>query len=1082
MTKTITYNAGSTYASKDEEGTLSIEYTDDENVTLMGQVFSSSGYEVKEWNTSEDGTGTTYQLFEEYEGTVDLTLYAVWQLTNAGQVYIKNGDQVLDISNLILGMTTYYGKNQPFPYTVITLTKQLRDSEYWAERRTKDLSSSIYDDYTFPPELSQMSTIFSTDLFSVKCNWYYERIEDNDDQTYSITCVDRTYLMKYTTLENLFDFTYDNGSYTFSYIKDLMQIKTTESSTVDKIQFQGRYFAGAINLYIDHSNTPYISKIDGYGSIIFKIIAHTIGGYPYEDGFIIDDGYMPELTNYEIKDSYTSEEILALKNGNHVELKGDDKTYYADRVTLRPDEFCWDVIKSLGLLSNRTAFFYDKAYFVDYESTPIKYQDVGNIWIDWEGDDTQFEKDGVTYTKLMINNLSANNDQGSKYVRSSQKVISEGYEATITISDAKTTSSGNDIKFMYAEDVTKSGSDYVFSTETRNFQTRLVALNTLIRYYEPGDAIQFDIAETYHANRTLNTLPDDTEYEGEVIAINDESTLTTIYYKSSYISSDEVKWTRISDRDIAFQRDSKFGGYTRSDIMYDAQNDITLKNVPLAQTVIYYPSMITEYTWGEPEFMDEEGSLSTIEDITQDTVLDNTGDTSISNNYTAKIVVGNQKLSELDDDRTGFSGLILEKNWDADLYRLSGYNNGSLQTYINSQGEILSGDQTSANRVVINRDGITIGGVTPTPGEEGAGLELWDSTREYKVGEAVSYRTNTSEGYMVYVAMKDNVGQTPTKVDNTYWQYQGSTSQLYGTINASNNTVRGGGGSVIINSDGLKTYSGTTLQCSVGTNGVLEAGGGAVELSSSGMVTKKGTTTVTSIGTDGSFKTGYSGGTPYISLDNSGLKLRNVDDAVRYAQSAIHIIGADGSTEWGELSGHSYDGPDPDTIYPPVKYPTIQLASENGVRTYLSSYSGTAGDKANYSEICISPTTAPWVQWNGYDDSPHTYQLPSLTVKLDRAGAIMQGLGHIFNVQRANNSVPKYLICGLWTHSGVAGVGKQISFSPPFPNGVLYAACSTIRDDSTSRGNDYVYDVTNTGMKLKYESTKVGVFWLAIGY
>lgn len=1078
MTKTITYNAGSTYASEDEESTLSIDYADDEYVTLMGQVFSSSGYEIKEWNTSEDGTGTTYQLFEGYEGTTNLALYAIWQLSNAGQVYIKNGDQVLDISNLILGMTTYYGKNQPFPYTVISLTKQLRDSDYWEERRTKDLSSSTYDNYTFPPELTQMSTILSTDLFSVKCNWYYERIEDNDNQTYSITCVDRTYLMKYTTLEKLFDFTYDNGTYYFNYLTDLIKVKTTVTSTVDKIQLQSRDFTGAVDLYIDHSNTPYISRIEGSGTNIFRIIAHTIGGYSYADGFIIDDGYMPELIDYEIKDSYTSAEILALKNGNHVSLNGDGDVHRADRVTLRPDEFCWDVIKSLGLLSNRTVFFYDKAYFVDYESTPIKYQDPGNIWIDWEGDDTQFEKDGVTYTKLQINNLSANNDQGSKYVRSSQKVISEGYEATITISDAQTTSSGNDIKFMYAEDVTKSGSDFVFSTETRNFQTRLVALNTLIRYYKPGDAVQFDIAETYHANRTLDSLPEDTEYEGEVIAINDESTLTTIYYKSSYISSDEVKWTRISDRDIAFQRDSKFGVYSRSDVIYDAQNDITLKNVPLAQTVIYYPSMITEYTWGEPEFMDEEGSLSTFEDITQDSVLDNTGDTSISNNYTAKIVVGNQKLSELDDDRTGFSGLILEKNWDADLYRLSGYNNGSLQTYINSQGEILSGDQTSANRVVINRNGITIGGVTPTPGEEGAGLELWDSTKEYKKGEGVTYNN------MVYVATQDNTGQTPSKSSTTYWQYQGSTSQLYGNINASNNNVVSGGGYVQINSSGLQTYNTNgTKQCYVGSDGKIVAGAGAVELSSSGMVTKNGTTTVTSIGTDGAFKTGYYGSTPYVSLDNSGLKIRNVSDTVRYAQSAVHIIGADGSTEWGELSGHTYKGTTgttSSTIYTDV--PVVQMAGENGKRLYLSTYSGSAGDKTNYSEVCISGSAMPWVQWNGFRDSPLTYTLPFVgDLEVDRAGTIMLGLGHMHYVQ-LGYQVPNYIICGLWSRSGEAGVGKQITFSPPFPNGVLYAACSTIRDDSTSRGNDYVYDVTKTGMKLKYESTEVGVFWLAIGY
>ena len=120
---TITYNAGSTYASNEDNTPIIMEYHSGEEIILMGQVFSSAGYEIKEWNTSEDGTGTTYQLFEEYEGTDDLTLYAIWQLSNAGQVKIKNGGEELDISNLLIGMTTYFGRNQPFPYTVLTMTK-----------------------------------------------------------------------------------------------------------------------------------------------------------------------------------------------------------------------------------------------------------------------------------------------------------------------------------------------------------------------------------------------------------------------------------------------------------------------------------------------------------------------------------------------------------------------------------------------------------------------------------------------------------------------------------------------------------------------------------------------------------------------------------------------------------------------------------------------------------------------------------------------------------------------------------------------------------------------------------------------
>lgn len=1066
----ITYNAGSTYASSDDTTPIITEYQNGDEIILMGQLFSSAGYEIKEWNTSEDGTGTTYQLFEEYSGTDNLVLYAIWQISNAGQVKIKNGSEELDISNLLIGMTTYFGRNQPFPYTVLTMTKQLVDKEYWAERRTKDLSDPKYNNYTFPPERVQFKTRFSTDVFSVNREWLYERIEDNDNQTYSITCVDRTYMMKFTTLNMLFDFTYANDNYTFNYLDDINTQKTSVSSTEDKISISAIDFIGTVDVYIDHSNTPYITKISGLASNIFKIIAHTIGGYLYEDGFVIDDGYMPQLpANYEIKDSYTSEEIATLK-GTHASLNGDGDVHRADWVTLRPDEYCWDVIKSLGLLSNRIAFFYDRAYFVDYYSTPHKYDDVSPLWIDWSGNDEQFEENGVTYTRLQINNLSANNDQGSRYVRSSQKVISEGYEATISISDANTMTSGQDIKFMYAENVSNDNGVYTFSTETRNFQTRLVALNTLIRYYLPGDAIQFDMAETYHANREFSKLPNTTEYEGEIVAINDDATLTTTYYKSSYVTPTTVKWTRVSDRDIEAVRDARFDVYSLSPIIHDEQNNIILNNVPLAQTAIFYPSMITQYTWGEPEFMDEENSLSSLEGTAQDSMLDNTSDTSISNNYSAKIVVGNQKLAELKDDRNGFSGLILEKNWDADLYRLSGYNNGSLQTYINSKGEFLSGDQTSPNRVKIDRNGLTIGGEIPTPGGGGNGLELWDSTKDYKRGEGVTYNN------MVYVATSDNKGQTPSKSSTTYWQYQGSTSQLYGEIDASSNNVVSGGGYVKIDSSGLQTYNSSgTVQCTVGSDGKITAGGGAVKLDSNGMRTYNGSSLVTSIDTNGAFKTGYNGGDSHIILDNNGLTIKDVGVEDAYSDtSALVFKSPNGATKYGAISAYK-------TSYNFMTYSTktpIAIITETQDPTHITPAQINVGGT---SISTFEPYTTPsqFTRFQTKSSTIGAFEVDGFGWAIDLIGKIPM----IVRIPIGAGILPCIIQVG--TESATSATTTDVTFHSPFPNGVKYAAVSTVRKNTSGSGNDYVSNITNTGMKCTHERPDTDVkefMWIAIGW
>lgn len=868
---TITYKAGTTYPIYEDEKEITMEYVDGTNITLLSQVFSSSGYEIKEWNTSENGTGESYKL-----GTTILVgedvpteLYAIWQLSNAGRIIIKNGTEELDVSNLLLSMDAYFGKNQPFPYVIITLTKQLIDEDYWEERKKYDLNGTTY---TTPPSLIQSQTIFKTNVFSVEGDWIYERIEDNGDQSYKITCVDKSYMMKSTTLEDVFYFTYKAGTYTLPYLGFTTYTKTSGNNE-DVITFsKPANFNGDIKIYVDTTSTPKLSRISGDCADIFRIISHVVRGSDYTNGFCIDAGYMYDISSsYTVKEEYTMSEIEALKNSTHISLTGSGGKR-ADIVTVRANEYCWDTIKSFGLLTNRVPFFYDLAYFVDYDSDTV--EDAGNIWIDWGGDDSTItDKDGTEYTNLAINNLSANDDQGSQYMRASQRVMSEGYSFTTKITDATKTTMGNDIKHMYVESTTDNA--------TRDFQTQLIALNTLIRNYKPGDAVQFDIAETIHADKTIETLdPGEIDYVGQIFLLEDDDSLTSTYWKSVTSTTFE----RITESEIESERQSRFSAYSIARKLVDNQNGITLTNVPLAQTYIAYPSLITQYTWGEPDFMDEESSLSSLESITQDTTLDNTADLTISDNYSAKIAVGNQKLSEIDTDKAGYTGILLEKNVDAELYRLSGYSNGVLQTYINSDGKFMSGNRNSPNRVTIDEDGLKIGDVTPVIPESREwdstktyssgdfvyynnkayistqssnkgnipstsssywkivsastdGVAKWDSTKTYAVGDAVVYNN------MTWYAKSANTGNTPSTA-SSYWTLSTVyTSQLGGTIITSSNNVKttsttgssSNGEGVLLDSTGLKTYNSSgILQCEVGTDGAITAGAGAIRMYSEG--------------------------------------------------------------------------------------------------------------------------------------------------------------------------------------------------------------------------------------------------------
>jgi hypothetical protein len=71
------------------------------------------------------------------------------------------------------------------------------------------------------------------------------------------------------------------------------------------------------------------------------------------------------------------------------------------------------------------------------------------------------------------------------------------------------------------------------------------------------------------------------------------------------------------------------------------------------------------------------------------------------------------------------------------------------------------------------------------------------------------------------------------------WQDVNATAASY---NAGTVPITSGGGSVKIDSAGLRTYNGATLQCSVGTDGELTASGGAVKMGASGFRAYTGTT------------------------------------------------------------------------------------------------------------------------------------------------------------------------------------------------------------------------------------------------
>lgn len=59
-------------------------------------------------------------------------------------------------------------------------------------------------------------------------------------------------------------------------------------------------------------------------------------------------------------------------------------------------------------------------------------------------------------------------------------------------------------------------------------------------------------------------------------------------------------------------------------------------------------------------------------------------------------------------------------------------------------------------------------------------------------------------------------------------------------------------------------------------------------------------------------------------------------------------------------------------------------------------------------------------------------------------------------------------------------IQAYITFPIPFPNSVLSASCTTMRNIPGENGYNHVGDVTNKGMTCVFDT--IGGYWLAIGY
>lgn len=943
-----------------------------------------------------------------------------------------------DVSTITTKVVYEYGRNRPFAYAEVTVKKAYFNSKdlYWASAPSTPIDAS---GNVVLPNVVLGETPIHIEAYGAS----YDMIIDNKDEaddSITFKCYSKSYKLRssiyLSSLVELIPYSADTSKVAFARDpanpigtpaiannRYIIPYKVDDTSTITIVA-------------IKQNDAYKVDYIEGTGTAIFKFIAINALGFESEN-CVVDAGYTYNF-NDAVQNSYTMSEMQI--------IKGSEVIAGEDTVRLRVGYLCWDLIKALGYLSNRWPFFYDRAYFVDYNDSLfcMKFEQMRlDYGVDDEGANLSYtQKEGETPVALDIYHIVDSVDQGTTYVQSSQTVNSENHSEVVTISDATKDIAGKEIVFPYPETYDSN----VFSNATRDALTKKLAFERVVTYFKPQDCVQFTISEMQSSKDYVeptytviskDDLPDSTK-QGDVGLVTD-GVMRTYYQFTS------TGWTLYQYATYNNSRNSRFSVYSVIDELYDAQNNITMYNAPLSFVQLSWPECVTMFTFGNPEFIDSAYQLAQQEQTATNSIVEGTADLSISDKQAAKIVVGNQTLSQLDDDRTDFTGLIMEKNRASELYRLSGYNNGVLQSYFDSQGRILSGDTAMKNGKIVSGVMIDENGITIAGGE----LQIYDT--EGNLQSSVN-----SDGEIV-------AGGGSVRLDSygLYTYNKSGTVQCYiGT----DGTLVAGGGAIKINRKGLYTYNSNTVQCYIGTDGMIVAGGGAIVLNKEGMKTfngnyESGADLQCSIGTDGRIFTSNE----TVVLDSNGITIgtseTSSDKCLKFQFSSA-INPSEGN--------RVYLRPTVGPIFVSPYLRALELTSEGDAEIWFTSDISTTYLNGNFivgSGNYLVATTDynlpnAYVSKNGTEFTWYiTYGTPDTTIIGGFQGDV-------------------FIECGGYVDDSSTG-NTSVTF-PVKMKRVYGGSCTTWRDTQSDDGNDYVNNITTSGMKCKHDEDG-GFIWRAWG-
>ena len=469
----------------------------------------------------------------------------------------------------------------------------------------------------------------------------------------------------------------------------------------------------------------------------------------YYPDFDLDTG----LIGADPKKEYTENELNKAMSKGLVNLNQESYASYdfgtsigsglsTSRIRLRVNgtSTCKSILDAIGSFTNRKYHFSSEGFFMtnnvpnsDAKQYFVKDGTFGHkkvtinthkvVYLDM---DTSSEYKGVEAE--MTSTAPDIIDNTDAVVISSQTVYGENYSWKTSNISSSASKEGSKILFPIvdmSDDNTEGINSY------RNRMLGLCAYNELVNRYRYENSIVYTTSEIDAVPKIEGGTPigDYDEFlreTGQLYVSGDTSTYPTGNYSigDTILFDDGIVMEKVK-KDGAGIRDwvetdlyelsssYKYSADSCTKLLKDNYNGFELNNVPLAFLIRSYPEHLTTLAWGKSHTNDLPEQLREQQEDIMINGSPGDEDAEISNKYSSRLVVGNltqSQLAEQDDVKNGFTGLIMEKNVGAELYRLAGYDRGVVQAEFDTRGRISAG----AGTVLLDEDGLKMedGGVS----------------------------------------------------------------------------------------------------------------------------------------------------------------------------------------------------------------------------------------------------------------------------------------------------------------------------------------------------------------------------------